>query len=89
MTKKDFIKKHPYLFWYIQNPQGISDNVFVEVVLNYGDFDDVKKMLRIVGFNKARDIFFEHSTRPRHNYDPKIKHYFELFFNTYASGDTI
>ena len=89
MTKESFIKKRSYLFWYVQNPRKVSDEALVEAVLNYGDFDDVKKMLRIVGFSRARDIFFANARKPRHNYDPKIKHYFELFFNTYASGNTV
>lgn len=89
MTRKAFIKKRPYLFWYIRNPQVVSDSALVEAVLNYGDFDDVKKLLRIIGFGKVRDIFLEQTKRRRCNYDPKIKHYFELFFNSYAPGNTV
>ncbi len=44
MTIQKFIKKRPYLTWYIKNPEELSDESIVEHVLNHGDFDDVKKL---------------------------------------------
>jgi len=53
MTLQKFIKNKSYLVWYVKNPTKLSDEAIVEAVINYGDFDDVKKMIKIF-FN----IFF-------------------------------
>lgn len=84
MTINDFIKKRPYLIWYTRNFKHLSPEAIVESVLNYGDFDDVKKMFSILGIKKTADIFRKSIKRGRNNYRPEIKNYFQLYFNKYA-----
>lgn len=84
MTINDFIRKRPYLVWYTKNYAHLSKEAIVEAVLNYGDFDDVKKMFSILGLKKTADIFRKCIRRRRNNYRPEIKNYFQLYFNKYA-----
>lgn len=86
LTINEFIKKRPYLVWYTKNYDGLSKEAIVEAVLNYGDFDDVKKMISILGVKKTAAIFSKQTSwrRKRINYTPKIMNYFKLYFAKYA-----
>lgn len=84
MTIHEFIKKRPYLIWYVKNLDRLSEESIVEHVLNYGDWDDVQEMLKILGIKKAAKIFRAKSKQKRSNYRPEIKNYFQLYFNEYA-----
>lgn len=84
MTINEFIKKRPYLVWGTENYDNISEDVVVENILNYGDFDDVKEMFSILGIKKTADIFRKQINQKRNNYRPKIKNYFNLYFKKYA-----
>lgn len=79
-----FIKKRPYLIWYTRNYEGLSPESIVEAVLNYGDWDDFQKLVKILGIKKIASIFRKESRRRRCNYRPEIKNYFQLYFYKYA-----
>lgn len=84
MTLQDFIKKRPYLVWSTKNYDALNNEVIVEAVLNYGNWDDFKKMIKILGLKKTARIFREKSKQKRCNYRPEVKNYFNLYFNKYA-----
>ena len=87
MTIHQFIKKRPYLIWYVKNYDALSEDSIVEATLNYGDWDDVMKMIKILGMKKTAKIFRVKSKPDkfgRCNYRPEIKNYFNLFFNKHA-----
>lgn len=86
MTIHEFIKERPHLIWYTKNYDGLSEESIVEATLNYGDFDDVKKLIEILGVKKVAEIFQEQTgpRRMRVNYSPKIQNYFRLYFNTHV-----
>jgi hypothetical protein len=84
MSLKNFIKKRPYLFWYIKDKEKISPAVAVEQVLNFGDWQDVKLLLKIIGLKKTAAIFRAQAGKKRGNYRPEIKNYFTLYFKKYA-----
>ena len=84
MTINEFIKKRPYLIWYTKNFDELSQEAIVEAVLNYGDWDDVKKMISILGMRKTAAIFRKKSKQKRCNYRPEIKNYFQLYFKKYV-----
>ena len=84
MTLRNFIKKRRDLVWYVEDLEHLSKEAIVEAVLNYGDFDDVQKLFSILGIKQAARIFREQTRRKRVNYDPKITHYFNLYFQKYA-----
>ena len=87
MTIQEFIKKRPHLVWSTRNYGKLSDEAIVEAVLNYGNWDDVRKLIEILGIKKVAKIFREESKSSkinRQNYRPEIKNYFGLYFNKYA-----
>ena len=84
MTIQNFVQQRPYLMWYVKNPEHLSDDAVVESVLNYGDFDDVKKMISVLGIEKVKRIFMAQLRHRRINYSPKLQHYFTLYFKRHA-----
>ena len=84
MTISDFVKKRKYLFWSTKNYDGLSNGAIVEGVLNYGDMNDVRELIALLGIQEVARIFRENTNRARINYDRKIVHYFSLFFKKYA-----
>lgn len=86
--KKDklrkFIKDRSYLIWYVKNLENLSVESIVEHTLNYGNWDDVQKLIGILGVKETAKIFREQTNRLRVNYHPKTKHYFNLYFKKYA-----
>jgi len=85
MIIHQFIKKRPYLVWYVKDLNKLSEESIVEHVLNYGDWDDVQKMIKILGIKKVAEIFWTKSKQKRCNYRPEIKNYFHFYFNKYAA----
>lgn len=84
MTIQDFLKNRPHLFWYTRNFRHLSKEAVLEAVLNYGDFEDVKKIIAMLGRKKAARIFKEQLRHRRTNYDKKISNYFRIYFKKYA-----
>lgn len=84
MTIQDIIRKKPYLTWYTKNYDSLDENAIVEAVLNYGDWDDVQKIIKILGIKKVAKIFRKQISGFRTNYDDKTKNYFKLYFNKYS-----
>ncbi len=89
MTIGDFVRKKKHLFWSTKNYDSLSNEAVVEGILNYGDWDDVQEMIKILGMQKTAQIFRLKSTPDkfgRQNYRPEIKNYFNLYFNKHANA---
>ncbi len=84
MKLANFLQKRSYLTWYIADKKNISPEVAVEVVLNYGDFSDIKNLAKIISWQEMAEIFRRKAFQKRSNYKPEIKHYFDLYFKKYA-----
>lgn len=86
MTIHDFIKERKYLIWYVKDYDALDGEAIVEATLNYGDWEDVKLLIKILGMKKVAKIFREQTSpkRMRSNIRPEIKNYFTLYFNKYA-----
>jgi len=82
---KNFMRKRKSLIWYVKEPENSSIELIVESVLNYGDWDDVQKLIKIIGINKMAEIFKKQNSGLRTNYRPKSLNYFKLYFNKYAN----
>lgn len=77
------------MVWYVKDPSKLNDESIVEHVLNYGDWDDVQEIIKILGIKKTAMIFREKSAPDkfgRQNYRPEIKHYFQLYFNKHIKN---
>ena len=83
-TLQKFIKQKPYLVWYVKNLKTLSNEAIIEATLNYGDFNDIKKMIKIFGLKNTAYIFNAKIKQKRNNYYPKIANYFKLYFKKYA-----
>jgi hypothetical protein len=86
MTIHEFIKERRHLIWYVRDLKTVSTDAIVEAVLNYGDFDDVKEMIKILGIDTVADIFHEKINSKRCNYKPVTKRFYKQFFKRFASG---
>ena len=80
----NFIKKRPYLIWWVKNYDRLKDESIVEATLNYGDWDDVKILLKILGIKKVARIFRKQANQIRCNYSLKSKNFFTLYFKQHA-----
>lgn len=91
MTLSTYIKKRPYLIWWTKNYDHLGAEPIVEATLNYGNWDDVQTLIKMLGIKRVAKIFRTKSKPSligRQNYFPEVKHYFNLYFNKYApSGD--
>ena len=85
-TLYDFIKKRKGLIWYVKDYRALNEEAVVEAVLNYGNWDDVQELIRILGIGRMAQIFRKQMVtgRQRGNYYPDVAHYFMLYFNKYA-----
>lgn len=79
-----FVKKRPYLVWYVSPGAELSEESTVEHVLNYGTWNDVQALFRILGKKKVSQKFFLQIEKKRNNYRPEIKNYFSLYFSRYV-----
>jgi len=84
MTIGDFVKKRKHLFWSTKNYDGLSKEAVVEGVLNYGDMNDVRELIALLGIQEVAKIFRENTNRARINYRPEVVNYFQLYFQKYA-----
>lgn len=86
-TIHSFIKKRKYLIWYVKDYDKLSAESIVEATLNYGDWDDVQTLIKILGMKKTAEIFHRKSIKSkfgRTNYAPKTINFFTLYFKKYA-----
>ncbi|MBW6490487.1 MAG: hypothetical protein K0B15_04750 [Lentimicrobium sp.] len=86
---KEFILQHSNLFWYTpeDKKEEISNEYLVETILNYGDMNDVRKLIKIVGIERLSEIFYGLQGRKIMNYYPEIYNYFSILVKKYEHTD--
>lgn len=92
MTIHDFIKKRKHLIWWVKNYDKLGAESIVEATLNYGDWDDVQTLIKILGIKKTAKIFREKSPPSemgRTNYRPEVVVYFNRYFDKYAPRNPV
>lgn len=75
--------KKNYLVWWVKDKKNLSLKSSTFAILNYGDFDDVQKLFKEAGIKKIKRIF-ENQLKKRNNYDKKVIHYFQKYFQKHA-----
>ena len=85
---KEFIHENSSLFWWIkeEEKENISIEFLVEMILNYGDEKNIKKLFELVGINKVASIFYKQIAKKRVNYRVRTINFFKLYFNKNAHG---
>jgi len=81
---QELIKRKPYLIWYTATYDQLDDAPIIEAVLNYGDWEDVQDIIKILGIKRVSEIFHTYAFRARTNYFPQIQNYFSLYFDKYV-----
>ncbi len=83
---QDFIASRKPLIWWVKDYETLGEDSIIEATLNYGTWDDVQELIRIMGIGRVAQIFRKQMVtgRQRGNYYPDIAHYFTLYFNKYV-----
>jgi hypothetical protein len=88
--REQYIAKHKSLFWYTPEDKKseISDSLLVETILNYGEMEDIKELITIMGIDNAAQVFFSAKGRMIGNYYPEIYNFFNIVFTRYAQRNS-
>lgn len=84
---QDFIAARPHLIWYSKDYARMSEEPIVQAALNYGDWDDVQELIRIMGINRVAEVYRRDSTaslQRRGNYRKQVLNFFDLYFKRHA-----
>lgn len=84
MKIQDLAREKPYLFWSTTNYDALNEEAIVEGILNYGDWDDVQKLFKVLGLKRTALIFKKNIKGFRCNYRAETVNYFKLYFDKYA-----
>ena len=87
MTRDEFITKNSHLFWYIKKEAipNISNEVLVEFIFNYGTWQDVKDLIKIIGFQELKRVYEDVTDRKVGNYLPEMLSLMGRITDKYAS----
>ena len=83
---KQFILEHRNLFWYSpeDKKEEISNELLIETIFNYGDLNDIRQLINILGMEQLSKVFYSLSGRKKLNYYPEIYHFFSILIKRYA-----
>ncbi len=86
MSREEFIEKNAHLFWYMPKDaiKKIDDDVLVEFIFNYGTWEDVKELCKIIGFQKLKEVYQNIEGKKTGNYFPEPYNYLKLLVEKYA-----
>ena len=86
---KEFIRQHNNLFWYTpeDKKEEISPEFLVETILNYGDINDIRNLIQIMGVRQLTTIFYNIQGRKKLNYYPEIYNFFSILIQRYAHSN--
>jgi hypothetical protein len=87
MSRSEFIEKHKALFWYIKKDKipHIGNEVLVEFIFNYGTWEDVKDLIKIIGYQELKIVYEGITDRKIGNYLPEMYSLLERIVYKYAS----
>ena len=87
MTRSEFLTKNAHLFWYIKKDkiQNIDNEVLVEFIFNYGTWQDVKDLIKIIGYQELKKVFDGITDRKVGNYLPEMLDLMHRITLKYAS----
>ena len=87
MTRDEFITNNSHLFWYIKKEAipNISNEVLVEFIFNYGTWQDVKDLIKIIGFQELKRVYEDLTDRKVGNYLPEMLSLMGRISDKYAS----
>jgi hypothetical protein len=78
------VEPRPHLWWGTEDKKSLSVACVVEGILGWGNWDDVKMLIRELGIQQVKQIFESQTSSSRTNYRPQTIHFFRLYFNHHA-----
>jgi len=84
---QELIQENSHLFWWVpeDKKKNLSMDSLVEAILNFGDYESVKKLFDYCGIKNVAEIFKNNTkNKMRVNYFPEVVNYFELYFKRYV-----
>lgn len=90
ITDPELIRRYGNLFWYVQEEEkkNLSLDSLVEAILNYGDLEAVRYLIKVAGVETVSEIFFRQNKNKRVNYFPQVTNFFTLYFKRNVPGST-
>jgi hypothetical protein len=75
---QEFINDNKSLFWYTpeESKENISDELLLEMVINYTELDNIMRLFNIIGLNRARNILESFEGRQKNNIYPELYNFF-------------
>jgi hypothetical protein len=86
MTKlQEFISDRPGFLWWVQDVSKIDDSAIVEATLTYGNMEEKKELLALMGHEKFKKEFenITHSRRAK-NLEPRTISYWSRYLSINA-----
>ena len=83
MTREEFIEKNKHLDMPKDSLNNISDDVLTEFIFIYGDWEDIKMLCKIIGFDKLKKAY-KNTKGERGNYSPELYNFLKLIVKKYA-----
>lgn len=83
-TLTELFKQKPYLIWYVENRENLSEKSMLEHILNYGTWEDYQVAESALGLKKIKALFNELVSGKRVNLKPQTKNYFTNYLRQYA-----
>ena len=81
---RDIIRDDPSLIWYTKSYDRLDIRSITEAVLNYGTWNEFKKLSKITGIKALAGVFTFLDGMPRNNLLPKARNYFRLYFKRHT-----
>ncbi|PJA48818.1 MAG: hypothetical protein CO170_01570 [candidate division SR1 bacterium CG_4_9_14_3_um_filter_40_9] len=89
---KKLVEKNKFLFWDCKT-YGLDESAIVERFLNYAEMDQIRDLIKILGYDRMREIFKGQIVKTRLNYvEPAVVNLFISYFklkNEIPYRDTI
>lgn len=83
-TLTELFRQKPYLAWYVESSEKLSEKSMLEHILNYGTWEDYQVAESAFGLKKIKFLFHEMVTGKRVNLKSQTKNYFMNYLRKYA-----
>ena len=78
-----FAQDHRFYWWWVADVTKLSESSLIEGTLNFGDFEDKKEIIELIGPQKVKKEFHRMVTMPRSNIRPEVASYWTAYLDTH------
>ena len=80
-TLQEFAQKHHMYWWWVSDVTKLSESALIEGTLNFGDFEDKKEIIELIGPKKVKKEFHRMVHMPRSNIRPEVADYWQDYLD--------